>query len=141
MKKQQPPRNKSKNNWWALLLILGIAIAISHFASVEDESLKQCPRDVSGPEQPKMLIQYFDSPYCFYCHIQKGSLDNIAREFNESIRIEKYDIRYCSEFAKDYSIGATPGFVFQVGDVRKVHMGLISKEHMQQIACDVTKKC
>jgi hypothetical protein len=138
-------KSKKKNNKHSLVLVLciiALAVVVVSLSDVqEDSTLRNCPREIQGAENPLLRIQYFDSPTCFYCHLQKGSLKRLQQDYNDSISIERYDIRYCADDALSSNVRGTPGFVFHVGNYSKTAVGMLPEDTLRQIACDVTKKC
>ena len=128
-----------------LLFVLGIIVVaiilVNASLLTQDKGLQECPRDVTGPVDAPLKIKVFDSPYCFYCQMEKPALEKIVSEHSDAVRIEHYDVRYCKDAASEYGITMTPGHVFNVKQGQKVQLGLLTKEQFESVICETTGEC
>ncbi len=124
-------------------LIVIIAILYMSFDFGNSSDRKTCPYKVLGNPEADFVIKYIDSPYCVWCWLQEPILKKAVREKGDSLRLEKYDIRYCTEIVKKYQFSGTPSFVFSLTSEEKEysHMGFIAEEDFNKIICGATGDC
>ena len=83
-----------------------------------------------------MTIKYFTSPNCLYCWIEEFSLGKITKSRGELFALEKYDIRFCNQIAREYRITGTPGFVFSNGDEEETVYGYMNRDKIEAMVCN-----
>ena len=135
-----------------LIIILAI-ITINAGAILNNDGYDKtkCPFVIFGNKDADLKIKYFETPYCFYCWLEKPILERLVQNKGSVFHIEKYDLRYCKEEANKYNIRGVPSFVFAVknnDDVQKdavpkeyTAYGFIPEDKLNTIVCELTATC
>ena len=138
---------KKKENRKALFAFISIIvilyIMISLSSDKDDFDRKICPFNVEGNNNSDFVIKYVDSPYCFWCMIEKPILKKMVKTKGHLFKLEHYDIRYRSDIVKKHKFSGTPSFVFSVDNGAKEYarMGYINEENLEKIICELSKGC
>jgi len=126
-----------------IIIVLGI-LTIQVKAMMNDNGefdRKLCPYTVEGNKSASLKIKYFDSPYCFYCWLEKPILKRSLEAKGTLYNIEKYDIRYCLAEKKRYNMPGTPGWVFISEKKEFPTYGFIEEERLNSIICELSGGC
>lgn len=102
-----------------------------------------CPRGVEGNPNADFVIKYVDSPFCPYCWKEELILKRLVETKGRSFKLERYDIRYCTDIVRKYRFSGTPSFVFSTenGTKEYAHSGFIKEEAFNEIVCEMTGDC
>ena len=140
-------KNKSKQYNEKLkiaLYIIGIFFVFYLFLQFTSAGeRKKCPYKIQGNLNADFVIKYIDSPYCIWCWFEEPILKKMVETKGDSFKLEKYDIRYCTEIVRRYGFSGAPSFVFSIENGTKEfsHMGFIGKEDFYDIICEATGDC
>lgn len=87
---------------------------------------------VDSPE--KLLLLYFRSDQCAPCVTQAHYLDQVARQWNGSLTIQKIDTDAEPDKARQYGIFTLPTTILidPAGRVRQVNYGLANVQKLSQ---------
>lgn len=134
-----------EENWFRIILALGVVLIILfYFTNIYTSgNRKECPYSVQGNPEADFVIKYIDSPYCTWCWFQEPILKKAVKEKGDSFKLEKYDIRYCSEIVNQYRFSGTPSFVFVTEEDKKEFSstGFIPEKNFFGLICEVTGDC
>ena len=143
----------------AIILIIVLAIITINAGTIlnnDGYDKKQCPFVVLGNKDANLKIKYFETPYCFYCWVEKPILEKLVKNKGNVFNIEKYDFRYCTEEASKYNIHGVPSFVFgiknKINDSNDSNnqesnlkeyttYGFIPEDKLNAIVCELTNSC
>lgn len=123
----------------ALLMILLLMLS----SGKDDKDRTQCPYQTKGNNNSDFVIQYIDSPYCTWCWFEEPILKRMVRDRGDLLKLEYYDIRYCSEIVNKHKISGTPSWIFNINNGEKefLHVGFIGASMLDNIVCEATKGC
>ncbi len=129
----------------ATIVILYLLFKVAPILDSQSEKINRmnCPYKVEGNLNATLVIKYIDSPYCFWCWIEEPILKKLVATKGNSFKLERYDIRYCTDIVRKYGFAGTPSFVFSFGDGIKefIHSGFIDEQGLNRIICGVTEDC
>lgn len=128
---------------WAaivVILIVGVSIASKNILNSKPQS---CPESIEGNQDSILKIKYLHLESCFFCQMQKPILNELLAEHGDLFHIETYNVKHCGKEFVQYGLPGTPFFIFEFkdSDETKTHAGLIEKEALKGIICDVSGGC
>jgi len=87
---------------------------------------------VDGPKKP--LLLYFRSDQCAPCVTQAHYLDQVARQWNGDLTIQKIDTDTEPDKARQYGVFTLPTTILidPMGQVRQVNYGLTNVQKLSQ---------
>lgn len=141
------PKKMNQKLLYALIvfiLLLALSYFIPNFSTFGDTvDRTKCPYKTEGNSNADFTIKYVDSPYCFWCWLEEPILENVVNAKGNSFKLERYDIRYCTDIVRKYKFSGTPSFVFSMDNGTKEHsqVGFIREEMFFKIICEVTGDC
>lgn len=107
---------------YGILAILLILLLLVQNGSILE---KNCPETVQGNPQAEITVRYFFNPFCPSCWKQEAIVQDILR--GESLRLERYDYRYCKQEWTEFGLQTVPGFQFKFNNETE-NIGFLSKE-------------
>lgn len=130
----------------AIILIIVLAIITINAGAIlnnDGYDKTKCPFVVFGNKESDLKIKYFETPYCFYCWLEKPILERLVQDKGDIFHLEKYDLRYCKEEANKYNIRGVPSFVFGINNQTKEYTtyGFIPEDKLNSIVCELTAAC
>ena len=144
----------------AIILIIVLAIITINAGAIlnnDGYDKKQCPFVVLGNKEAALKIKYFETPYCFYCWLEKPILERLVQNKGSIFHLEKYDLRYCKEEANKYNIRGVPSFVFGTNNNNVTNdnkdntdniqineyttYGFIPEDKLNAVVCELTAAC
>ena len=127
--------------WSVIFIIFYLLVFGLPFSEKADRT--KCPYKIEGNPKADFVIKYIDSPYCIWCWLQEPVLKKLVKTKGDSFRLERYDIKYCTDIVKKYRFSGTPSFVFSVenGTKEYTHWGYINKKDFFNIICETTRNC
>ena len=85
--------------------------------------------EVLKSEKP-VLIDFW-APWCGPCHAIATTIDKVAKDYGDTIKVCKLNVDNNPELAQRYHVMSIPSLLlFKEGQVEKQHIGLISKEKL-----------
>jgi len=123
--------------WYLFFKIISLNI------SEGDVNRMECPYKVEGNISSNLIVQYVDSPYCFWCWVEEPILKRMVAAKGNLFSLEKYDIRHCSDIVTKYGFSGTPSFVFALKNENKefTRVGFIPEEGLNEMICRLSKGC
>ena len=136
-------KDKKKRIYFIISLVIVLSVLYLFSNLAQDKDRKNCPYKTEGNLNADFVIKYVDSPYCIWCWLEEPVLKKMVETKGDLFKLEKYDIRYCTEIVSKYKISGTPSFVFSLENGTKEfpHMGFIGEVDFADIFCDVIGDC
>lgn len=107
---------------YSVIAILLIFLLLARNGSILE---KDCPETVQGDPQAEITVRYFFNPFCPSCWKQEAIVQEALR--GESLRLERYNYRYCKQEWKEFGLRTVPGFQFKYNNETE-NAGALSKE-------------
>lgn len=125
------------------LFVKFVPILFTKGLSSSNVDRTKCPYKVEGNLNASFVIKYIDSPYCVWCWFEEPILEKMVETKGNSFKLEKYDIRYCTDIVNKYGFSGTPSFVFSLDNGTKEYprVGYIGDVDFSNIICEVTGDC
>lgn len=107
---------------YGVITLLIIFLLLARNGSILE---KDCPETIQGNPQAEITVRYFFNPFCPSCWKQEAIVQDALQE--KSIRLERYDNRYCKQKWKEFGLQTVPGFQFKFRNETE-NTGTLSKE-------------
>lgn len=141
--KRKSTRNKKKEKKnkiinileWSFYVILIILFLLARNGSILQ---KECPESNEGNLNSDLTVKYFFNPFCPSCWRQEAVVQNTLENYGTSIKIERYDYRYCKKEWTRLGLMTVPGFLLEHGNGTE-KFGSLSEGELATLICDKIK--
>ncbi|NBD15004.1 MAG: thioredoxin fold domain-containing protein [Cyanobacteria bacterium] len=100
---------------------------MSNLISTTDSQIAE---EISQAGQPVLL--YFWADWCGPCRLVSPSVEALANEYSEQVKVLKLEVDPNPEAVKTYQVEGVPALRFiQNGEVQWSHEGAITKDHLK----------
>lgn len=135
-KKEKTKKEKIKSAIeWIIMALLVIILLLARNGTILK---KECPEAIQGNPTAELTIKYFFNPFCPSCWNQEKIVQSALKEYGKSIRLERYDYRYCSIIGDQLGLMHMPAFSFETAN-KTNNFGFLSDEELSSIICDEIK--
>lgn len=79
-------------------------------------------------KSPTPVLAYFWAPWCGPCRLVSPSIETIAADYSDRLKVVKLEVDACPESVKAYKVEGVPALrLFHNGDPIATHEGAIAK--------------
>jgi len=101
---------------------------MSHLIATTDSEINQ---EISQSQKPVLL--YFWASWCGPCRIVSPSVEAVAEEYRDQLKVLKMEVDPNPEAVKTYQVEGVPALrLIQNSDVQGSHEGSITKDKLKQ---------
>jgi len=101
---------------------------MSHLIATTDSEINQ---EISQSQKPVLL--YFWASWCGPCRIVSPSVEAVAEEYRDQLKVLKMEVDPNPEAVKTYQVEGVPALrLIQNSDVQWSHEGSITKDKLKQ---------
>ncbi|MGB3237817.1 MAG: thioredoxin family protein [Geitlerinemataceae cyanobacterium] len=82
-------------------------------------------------KSPTPVLVYFWAPWCGPCRLVSPSIEKIAAEYSDRLKVVKMEVDPCPETVKQYQVEGVPALrLFQNAELIATHEGAIIKSKL-----------
>ena len=109
-----------------------MSIMVSNDSSTEALKNEDLKTEISNTKGP-LLVDFY-ATWCGPCKMMGPVVDNIQKEYGDSLKVIKVDIDKHSELASEYQIMSIPSMLFFMdGKLINTHVGFIPQNELMSI--------